>query len=40
MNETRMTESTSALPLATSTWDDKEYAALDRVIASGRPSKS
>ena len=36
MNETRMTESTSALPLATSTWDDKEYAALDRVIASGR----
>ena len=25
-----------ALPLATSTWDDREYAALDRVIKSGR----
>ncbi len=32
-----MTEPTApALPLATSTWDQNEYGALDRVIASGR----
>ncbi len=31
-----MTDSTPALPLATSTWDDKEFAALQRVIESGR----
>ena len=32
-----MTEPTApALPLATSTWDENEYSALERVIASGR----
>lgn len=37
MNESPMNaDSAPALPLATSTWDEKEYAALQRVIASGR----
>ncbi|MDQ1550664.1 MAG: hypothetical protein QOD50_86, partial [Actinomycetota bacterium] len=29
-------EPLSGLPLATSSWDDREYAALNAVIAAGR----
>lgn len=31
-----MTDETTGLPLATATWDDAEYQAIDEVVASGR----